>query len=189
VDKKQYFGYGANRDQKMMEWITGNANLEGKSAVLKDFQLCIQRLDQVPDIVTESSPAPISPRKILENNWGKDFKSYIIKPSTGKEVHGMLWELSALERELVREWELVEYGWYVDIKSEVTIEGSTVLDIETEGLRKGQEVDSEINEKDYETWLNNPETFKRVAEKSRSNYFEREGLSSEGNLASGESKP
>lgn len=74
-----YFGYGANRDPKMMEAITGKKNLVGRPAVLKGYSLCVQRLDQVPDTIAPSAPAPVSPRTILKDNWSPTFTSYIIK--------------------------------------------------------------------------------------------------------------
>lgn len=103
IEKILYFGYGANRDRRMMAAITGNENLVGRPGMLRRFVLCVQRLDQVP----------ASPRAILEESWPSSFESYIIRP--GKEndwVTGTIWELTPLERDLVANWELIEFGWY-----------------------------------------------------------------------------
>ncbi len=113
-EKVLYFGYGANRDSRMMAAITGNKNLKGRPEVLRGFSLCIQRLDQVPDTIVPSAPVQISPRKILEGNWPSNFTSYIIKEDSEGQVNGTIWELTPLERELVRDWELVDFGWYED---------------------------------------------------------------------------
>lgn len=169
-----YFGYGANSQREMMEAITGNKNLVGQPGVLKGFKLCIQRMDQVPDSVFPDSPAPVSPKKILKESWGKDFEAYIIKLGADKdEVFGTVWELTPQERELVRDWELIDFGWYKDFKGKaVTVDGKTV-DIQTEGLREGQEIDREVDGKNYPPFLNRFEDFQRVAEKARREFLER----------------
>ena len=173
-DKVLYFGYGANRQPEMMEAITGNTNLIGRQAILKGFKLCVQRMDQVPDSVFPGSPAPISPKKILKESWPDNFKTYMIKPGgEADEVMGTIWELSPLERELVRDWELVDFGWYKDMKGKAGTLDGQIFDVQTEGLRDGQEVDREIDEENYKPFLNPLSDFQRVAEKSRREYLER----------------
>jgi len=183
-----YFGYGANRDPKMMEWITGNPNLKGKPGVLKGFKLCVQRLDQIPDTVAEAVPVQVSPRKILSNNWPKTFTSYIIKEDSQSKVHGIVWELTLQERELVRDWELIDFGWYKDIETKVTTEDGLEVSVQTEGLRDGQPIDREVNGKDYETFLNPPEDFEKVATKSRQEFLEKQKVLEKATTASGRNK-
>lgn len=188
TDKVSYFGYGANRDQKMMEWITGNPKLKGRPGVLTGYKLCVQRLDQIPDTVTETAPVPISPRKVLKDNWPETFTSYIIKEVRESEVSGTIWELTPQERELVRNWELIDFGWYRDIKTKAVTEDGAEVEVETEGLRPKQEVDREVNGKNYKTWLHPPEEFERIATKSRSEYLETLAKAQEGIMVSGESR-
>lgn len=110
-NKILYFGYGANSRKEMMEAITGNKNLNGQPGVLRGFKLFVQKMNQVPDSVFPGAPAPISPKVILKPNWGDDFETYIVKPAGEKdEVAGTVWELTSLQRELVRDWELVDFG-------------------------------------------------------------------------------
>ena len=182
MDKVLYFAYGANRDIKMMQAITGSSELKGKPATLKGYSLYVQRLDQVPDTVSENSPAPISPRDLLKESWPDTFTSYIIKEDPEGEVDGVVWKLTPLQRELVRDWELVDFGWYGDINTEVTLEDGQNVKVQTEGLRPGQNVDRKVDGKDYETWLNDPSDFERVANKAREEYFERTELSPEGKV-------
>lgn len=169
-----YFGYGANRDPKMMEWITGNKNLVGTQGVLKGYRLCVQRLDQVPDSVFSTAPVNVSPKEILEESWKEDFETYIIKPDANSEVAGTIWELSSQDRELVREWELIDFGWYKDMKGKAVTKDGKEMDVQTEGLREGQGIDKEVHGKDYPPFLNKLEDFQRVAEKARREYFERQ---------------
>lgn len=181
-EKVSYFAYGANRDPRMMAAITGNQSLIGIPAVLEGYQLCIQRLDQIPDIVFPTSPAPISPRDLLKQSWPETFESYIIKPKKGSKVHGNLYKLTPQERELVRDWELIDFGWYKDEKGIAVTSDGKKVDVVTEGLRQDQEVDREVLGEDYNPWLNSPEDFERVAEKSRREFFERMGITTEGSV-------
>ncbi|MBI2613612.1 MAG: hypothetical protein HYW62_02475 [Candidatus Levybacteria bacterium] len=164
MQKILYFGYGANSQREMMEAITGNKNLVGQPGVLRGFKLCVQRMDQVPDL----------PKKILKESWPDSFETYIIKP--GKEtdeVAGTVWELTPLERELVKDWELVDFGWYKDIRGKVVMQDGKEVDVQTEGFREGQEVDREVNGRNYKPFLNRLKDFQRVAEKARKEYLER----------------
>lgn len=171
--KVLYFGYGANRDQKMMEWITGTKELKGTPAVLKGYKLVVQRLDQIPDLALSAAPAPFSAREMVVMNWPEDFTSYTIKEDPEGEVHGTLWELSPQDRDLVRDWELIDFGWYKDLKVTVKTEDGRELEVQTEGIGDGQEYDREVDGSNYETWLNPPAEFERIATKSRQEYFER----------------
>lgn len=146
-----------------MEAITGNKDLVGHPAILKGYKLCVQRLDQVPEV----------PQKILRESWPDNFESYTIKPG-GKsdKVHGMVWELTPLERELVRDWELIDYGWYKDMEGMAVVEGQEIQ-VVTEGLRNGQEVDREVKGKEYEPFLNRLEDFQKVADMARREYLEK----------------
>lgn len=182
----QYFAYGANRDLRMMRAITGSQELVGHLGILKGYTLCVQKLNQVPDIVLKTSPAPISPRALLKESWPDTFESYIIKPDPKGEVSGTIWELTPLQRKLVRDWELVDFGWYKDIDASAVTTDGQVIQVQAEGLREGQEVDREINGNNYETWLNDPVDFERVAEKARREYFERMNQAQEGTIKTNE---
>ncbi len=169
--------------------ITQRTGWEGKHVVLKDWELRVQPIDKVPDIVTENSPAPVSPRKILQGSWpneGRDFVSYTIRPAGGKEVHGTLWELTKEERELVRNWELIDFGWYKDAKVKVILDDGTELEVQTEVLGDGQEIDEGrvIDGRDYPNFLNPIEDFRRSTVESYNAY----SRAKEGSVTSQESK-
>lgn len=173
-NKILYFGYGANSQREMMEAITGNKNLVGQPGVLRGFKLCVQRMDQVPDSVSPNSPVRVSPKQILKDSWPDSFETYIIKPGNKvDEVTGTVWELTPLERELVRDWELVDFGWYEDIKAKALTQDDKKVDVQTEGFREGQQIDREVDGKNYTPFLNRLEDFQRVAKKARQEYFER----------------
>lgn len=157
----------------MIEAITGNKNLVGQQGILRGFKLCIQRMDQVPDSVFPGSPAPVSPKQILKESWHDSFETYIIKPGEEVgEVTGTIWELTPLERELVRNWELVDFGWYKDMRRKAVMQDGREIEIQTEGFREGQKIDREVDGENYEPFLNKFEDFQRVAEKARKEYLE-----------------
>ena len=93
--------------------------------------------------------------------------------SQKSEVAGVVWELTPEEREFVRDWELIDLGWYQDLKGKAVTENDQEIDVETEGLRTDQEVDRDVDGKEYEPLLNSLEAFQRVAVKARREYLER----------------
>lgn len=172
--KVLYFGYGANRDPRMIAAITGRpaAELTGSPAVLEGYSLAVQRLEQVPDTVVQSAPVPLSPRGMLKD-WGEDFTTYVIHPSKDGKVSGTIWELTTEERELIRDWELVDFGWYKDCEGRAKTEDGKEVPVITEMLGAGQQIDHEVDGLHYETWLNDPIRFEIVAEKARREYYSR----------------
>ena len=177
-----YFGYGTNSDPKMIAAILGKTetDLKGTPAILEGFNLAIQRLDQVPDSVSPTAPANISPRDLLKENWGVDFLSYVIMPNTEGWVSGVIWELTPDERERVRDWELVDSGWYEDCEGTVRTAAGQEIPIITEMLGGGQSVDHIVDGLNYETWLDSPAKFIKVAEKARREYDNRNMIGPEG---------
>lgn len=179
-DTIQYFGYGANKTRRMMEAITGSKNLVGRPATLKGYGLRVQRFDQIPDVVLSTAPTPVSPRKIIKDNWPETFETYTIEPDPESEVSGTIWELTSLERELVRDWELIEFGWYKDHAAQLLTRDGKLINVQTEILGDGQETDRIVDGTNYEPWLNDPEDFDRIATKSREEFFARTKQTPEG---------
>jgi len=176
----KYFGYGANKTPEMMKAITGNSQLVGEPAVLSGYDLGIQRFDQIPDKVLSGSMLPASPREIIRGAW-KDpekFETYVIKPGESA-VDGTVWELTDVERELVRNWELVG-DWYKEIMAKVRLEDGTKIEIQTEILGDGQGVDRLVDGLIYPPFLNDIREFEGVANRVREETLERIKASREG---------
>ncbi len=91
-----YFGFGANRDSRMIRAITGRCAI-GIPAQITGFQLCVESIKHIPE----------KARRILYTKWDANFVSYGIVPKETKTVRGRLWLLSNSQRELIRRWELV----------------------------------------------------------------------------------
>ena len=173
--KVLYFAYGANRDVRMIAAITGvpAEELVGHPAILQDYQLGIQGLEQIPDTVPPNSPADISVREILRNGWGDEFESYVIEYKPGQKVLGTIWELTPEQRERVREWELLDYGWYEDCEGKAITADGDEIDVVTERIREDQVLGREVDGMNYETWLADPERFEAIAKRSMLEYDER----------------
>lgn len=175
TNKVLYFGYGANRDARMIAAILGKPveQLVGRPAVLQDYQLGVQGLNQIPDTVMPNAPEPISPRQILKNVWGDGFESYVIEYRPGSKVSGTIWELTPEERERVRDWELLDYGWYEDCEGKAITADGDEIDVVTERIREDQVLGREVDGMNYETWLADPERFEAIAKRSMLEYDER----------------
>jgi hypothetical protein len=171
-----YFGYGVNRDPKFLSTLlgVGVSDLSGQPATLQDYKLAVQRLDQVPDSISDKAPIQISPRTILERNWKLgEFASYCVIPSRASQVSGVIWSLTPEQRERIRDWELADFGWFKDcVGIAITNEGKR-LTVVTEKLGEGQDFDRIVDGLDYETWLANPGKYIRLAEIARTEYNER----------------
>ena len=174
MEKVFYFGYGANRTPEMMSWITGRGDFEGKPAILEGWDLCIQRLGQVPKVTVPTSTGPRSLQEHLRNEWGDDFETYVIKPGKDK-VMGTLWEIEPGDRELVKSWERVGF-WYKEVRMKVKAESGEQIEAVSECLGDNQAVDREVDGLDYKPFLLPREVFRIRAEGARLGYFKRMGL-------------
>lgn len=175
TDKVYYFGYGANRDAKMIAAITGKpeSELVGQPGVLEDYRLGVQTLANIPDTILPTSPVQISPRDALVVNWGEGFTSYVIQHSPGSKVSGIIWELSSAERERVRNWELIDFGWYEDCTGTAITESGLTVDIVTERVADERQVDHFVDGMDYPTWLHDVSKFQEIATMARHEYDDR----------------
>lgn len=182
-EKVLYFGYGANKTPEMMAAITGNENIVGKPAVLEGFGLYVQRLNQIPNIVAPNAPAPLSPREILQSGWGENFESYVIKPNPDTKVHGTLWKLTPVEHELVRNWELIDFGWYRDAAVDIQTEDGNTIKVQTEIVDPEQEVEREVDGHEYSPFLMDLADFRRIAKETREEHL---SMMPEGNPTSKE---
>ena len=106
----KYFGCGTNRDLDMMAHMIGRKDIHGEPGKLFGYDLCVQRTMQFRDERPENSPIDISPRALILKVWGPDFEMYVSRPNPDGVISGIIWDITQEELELVREWELVDYG-------------------------------------------------------------------------------
>ena len=139
-----YFGYGANKDPKIIEAVTGKSP-KGKMGYIEGFELCIQGINNLPKI----------PQKIIKKAWTKGFQSYALRKGKHK-VYGRIWKINKDDLERIREWELYEEGWFKSIRVNVVLENGSNVKAYTD-IIENQKVIKVVNGKNYKTHLNNPE--------------------------------
>jgi hypothetical protein len=127
-----FFGYGADQEQAMLRAIMGESPEYVGEAVLRDYELRIQNLEEV-------TAEEANPREILRRTWGDSFRSYVIVPRKGAQVHGAVFRITIKDRHKIDEWELVREGWYRRAFIKVQLQGSgKKLRAETQVLNAGQ---------------------------------------------------
>lgn len=151
-----YFGYGANRSADMMKAIIGRKP-QGFHAVLRGYELCVQRWEDVPENV----------REILSHHWTPDFRSYCIRPGKG-EVLGNVWSLTELERELFDEWKIYDL-WYQPINVHVKRYDGKEVEVESDMVdNPNLQI---VNDLHYRTFLNDKRKMLEVAVQTREEFL------------------
>jgi len=153
-EKIYYFGYGTNKDLAMMQHMVGRKDLTGEPGVLLDYELAIQNFNQIRGEIKNGSPAPVSPRQIIEEGFDNTFELFVARPKKGAKCHGTIWHLTPHEFELTREWELVDFGMYEDAKGLAVNEAGDEFPIVTQALiNKPDDIDRVVEGADYEPYL------------------------------------
>lgn len=147
-----YFGYGANSTLEMMSAIIGRAP-EGKPAVLKDYELCVQTWDELPEYVREK----------FKDAYESGFQTYCIRPKNGSSVSGTLWTVTEEERKRVSNWEF----WFERVQVRIQSENSEIT-AETEILND-QNIKIVIKDKIYNPFIINKEILLKHATEKRLN--------------------
>jgi hypothetical protein len=175
--KVNLFLYGVMQSDEVLEAVIG-ARPTRTPAVLSDFGLYIQRIDQVPDTPPSGLPVNLAPRTILKRNWGDRFETYMVRPKQGGRVAGSIIEATQLQKDLLDDWELCELGWYREWEGVATTIDRQTIHIVTEGGRLEQGVDREVDGLSYPALLEGQSAlaFQRVAQEARREFFERRGL-------------
>jgi hypothetical protein len=152
----KYFGYGALKSEEVIESVIGRRP-DGVPGILHDMKLCIQELKDLPAITQE----------IVKRRWPSNFRSYTITPEKDSAVSGVIWDITAKERAVIAEWELVETGWYTLTNVDVQNELREIVPATTEVMGEGQTYSSVVDGTQYPALLNSPEDHARVAKEVR----------------------
>lgn len=178
MKKVLYFGYGANRDPRILSVVLGRKESDfiGTPAIIKGYKLVVQKLNDIPDTIIPTSPVKISPRELLEQSWDDKFNSYIIKQDAKSAVSGILWEITEEERERIKDWELVDFGWPEECQVLASDNLGNLFMASTERMISDQDYDHEVDGINYDTWLNPFEKSEKVAIKAKREYDLRQKL-------------
>ncbi|OGE31668.1 hypothetical protein A2631_00785 [Candidatus Daviesbacteria bacterium RIFCSPHIGHO2_01_FULL_44_29] len=167
----KYFGYGSNADRDMMVHMVGREDLKGEPGKLIGYQLCIQTLDQIRDIVPEASPVKTSPREMIRQTYGDSFELFIAIPKPDAVAYGTIWDLTPEEVNLVKEWELVDYGMQEEVNAMAMDSAGNLIQVETQAvLDPPGEFDRVVEGNDYPRYIADRDAMLREADKARLSY-------------------
>lgn len=169
-----YFGYGTNRDRDMMVAMIGRNNLSGAKGVIFDYELVIQDLEHIPDRVLSTAPAPRSPREIMKTALGDNAKLYIIRPKSVAITYGTIWQITPEEYEMVRDWELLDFGMQEDMQVLGQTETGEKITVQTHGSNDPNLLMSVVIEgENYEDYLVPKEKILETARQVNNEFRER----------------
>lgn len=172
----EFFAYGPLADPDVIAAVTGKQNGEIKmqQATLDGFALGIQKVGNIPDKVMPGMP--MSPRKLIRQNWGEDFEMYVVVPEFGETVKGVVFELDEADVEAVRDWELVDLGWYSIVRGMARPNGAPGRRVHTIAVI-GQNVSRWVDGEEYDPFLGRGPEFKALfiehVEAARKQYLQR----------------
>lgn len=177
-----YFGFGTNKDLDMMAHMIGRNDIKGEAGRLIGFDVCIQRADQFRTEIPETSPLPVAPKDLILNSWGPNFEMYVSRPNPEGVAYGTIWEITPEELELVREWELVDYGAQEDAWGIAFNSKGEVFQVITQSfMHPPADIDRVVEDSDYEAYIWSKEAMLKRADELRLQYLK---LKAEGKIVS-----
>lgn len=168
----KYFGPATNSDPEMMTHITGRHSILGEQGKLLGYDLCIQKINNIRDIVPKNSPLPISPREIIRKQFGDSFNLYVLRPNPQASIPGTIWDLTPEEIELVKEWEMVDYGMQEQIKTTAINSKGNPVEVEIQVLlNKPHEIDRIVDAETADLYIAPKKKMWAVADWVRREYL------------------
>lgn len=172
------FVSGLLASSEFIEALTGEPLRDTQPATLNDYDLVMQKLEDIPD------PA----RTILAGAWGNSFESYNLTPGTGN-IKGVRCRLTQDQWSRIQDWEFVNEGWYefatVSVTNNVTGYDEIVEALVMQGKQPYSRV---VEEGDHEMYVMPKESLLEIARKTRQLYDERTKAAGETVHASGEKR-
>lgn len=165
-----YFGYGLESVPEVMDTILGRSVTTELGVTAIKLQLCVQEIDQVPDVPADAFGGK-SPQAILSETWQRftdtPFSSYVLKETEnrGDIVAGTLYELDVEDMLRLNHWDLAAQperatsgshpftypGWrYLNR----LVELADGRQVQTLTVYPEQEVDRVVPGTDYDPFLN-----------------------------------
>jgi hypothetical protein len=170
----KYFGYGSNSDKNMMAHMVGRKNLKGEPGKLIGYQLCIQSLDQIRDIIPPNSPLKVSPQQIVRQGFGGAFELFIAVPKPNAFIYGTIWDLTPQEINLVKEWEMVDYGMQEEVQAMAMTSDDQLIQVEAQAVTDPPaKFHTTIEGNDYPRYIADRKKMLEVADQCRIDYQKR----------------
>jgi len=168
----KFFGFGTNRDLEMMQHMIGREDIKGEHGRLMGYELTIQRADQFRTEIPATSPNPkMSPRDLIISNWGSKFEMFTSRPNPTGVIYGTIWDITPEELELVRGWEIVDFGCQEDAYGTAITDDGRSVKVITQSFLKPAEIDRVITGDDYKTYIWDKEVMLKKADQVRLDYL------------------
>lgn len=168
----KYFGYGSNADKDMMVHMVGREDLKGEPGKLIGYQLCVQSLDQIRNIIPPTSPLKESPQQIIRKGFGDKFDLFIAVPKPDAVAYGTIWDLTPDEIDLVKNWELVDFGMQEEVQAMAMNSGGELIQVETQAVvDPPAEYYTIIEDNDYPRYIADKEIMLKTADEVREDYL------------------
>ena len=130
------------RDPLVIKEIIGYSPKGSQGAVINNFDLGYQLLEQIPS----------ETKSVLSQVWGPGFKAYTIYPGKGV-VAGSIWDLEEKDLELIKKWEFVG-NWREIITIPAKLFNGNTIDVSTTKVFSNQKIETYVDGINYENSLN-----------------------------------
>ncbi len=99
---------------------------------------------------------------------------YVSRPNPDGVIYGTIWHITPEEFELVREWEMVDYGAQEDAKGKAINAKGKVVEVITQSFINDPipEIDKVITGDDYKPYIASKEAMLKRADEIRLQYLE-----------------
>lgn len=167
----KYFGPVTNSDPEMMFHMVGR-RLHGEPGILKGYDLCIQKINHIRDIIPKNSPLSISPRELIRGHFGDNFELYVLRPNPDATIPGTIWDVTPLEMMLIKEWEMIDYGMQEQIKTTAFDSKGNPVEVEIQALLdESHEIDRVVNAETADLYIGPKEKMWEIADSCREDYL------------------
>lgn len=169
----KYFGYGSNKDLDMMIHMVGRKDLRGDPGKLLGYELCIQKLEHIRDIIPHPDILPISPREIIRKGHGDSFELYIARPKPDGVIYGTIWDLTSEEINRVKNWELVDFGMQEEVNAMAMDAKGDIVQVETQAVVDPPAVIDRVvvDLKDYPSYIAPRDVMLKTADTALADYL------------------
>lgn len=169
----KYFGYGSNKDLNMMIHMVGRKDLKGEPGKLLGYELCIQKIGNIRNIVPKPDIMPFSPRDIIRKGFGDSFELYMARPKADGIIYGTIWNLTSEEINRVKNWELVDFGMQEEVNAMAMDSNGNFIQVETQAvISPPAEIDRVVTElENYPAYIAPRDKMLEIADIALSDYL------------------
>lgn len=170
----KYFGWATNSDPEMMYHMVGRKGIKSVPATLLGYEACIQKSRDMRSEIPENSISKQPPKKIIISGWGEDFNMYVTRPNPNAKIKGVIWDITEVELELVKEWECTEYGLQDEVQGIAVDEQGSRVQVDVQTLTKPTDkVYKVLGEDNFDLYIAPKEEMWKMADGIRVRYLER----------------